>query len=99
MHANSHYTTESHTNSHHLTLIIAPQGRTPLDLVTRELGRYCQQPHAVAASAARAGSGPDAPCKHAAQVFSWGSGANYQLGTGVGRLDALLAWTCCLHGE
>ena len=48
---------------------VDPQGRTPLDLLSQELSRGGQRYR------------PPGPAS-CSQIFCWGSGANYQLGTG-----------------
>ena len=63
------------------------QGRTPLDILSASLKEFLGD---------RWGNGRTATC--ASEVFSWGNGANYQLGTGAEGLQLTPARLDALHG-
>lgn len=60
------------------------QGRTPLDLLAKELRRLLPQPHDLSPADADAVPGSSSSSSALATcAWAWGSGANYQLGTGL----------------
>ena len=70
----------------------AAQGRTPLDILSAGLKDFLAERGVDGGG----GGGGDPAC--ASEVFSWGNGANYQLGTGAEGLQLTPARLDALHG-
>jgi hypothetical protein len=75
-------------------LLLHPQGRLPLDLVSKELKQQLllakQGSSAAAAGPKQARAAADASVSGFSCLYSWGNGANLTLGTGED-------WSC--HAE